>query len=208
MAPYRSWQRLLNTSLRGKPHYGIGMEPFAIYTSGSDSYIQKFDNGEDAGLITLTGRKIDGPPCDGFNLLSRQYVNGQIIASYNGSCPDRATNLQLSYLADGQVYGRITQQVVSKVEVNDGYQSRYTAFSYTTNTAKADVSGITAHDYQEFAEIKYVLSSSRVYKKWLKYGGMLCLFLDYNTVDITRKTKYLSTLLKQTLEKEKVIVEA
>ncbi|UII32247.1 HNH endonuclease [Fulvivirga ulvae] len=133
-----------NTSLRGKPHYGIGMEPFAIYTSGSDSYIQKFDNGEDAGLITLTGRKIDGPPCDGFNLLSRQYVNGQIIASYNGSCPDRATNLQLSYLADGQVSGQITRQVVSKVEVNDGYQSRYTAFSYTTNTAKADVSGITA----------------------------------------------------------------
>ncbi|UII33639.1 hypothetical protein LVD17_07375 [Fulvivirga ulvae] len=144
------------TSLSGKPHYGYGEEPYVAYTIGSNSYLQQFKNGQDAGLITLTGRKIDGAPCDGFNLAARQYISAQIIASFNGNCSDRATNIQLTYLNDGQASGMISKPVVTKIETHDGYQTRYTSFAYTSATAKTDAGGSTA----QFNKVRVIPGSA------------------------------------------------
>ncbi|MFA5669323.1 MAG: hypothetical protein WC967_08765, partial [Balneolaceae bacterium] len=112
------------------------------------SHVKIVKNGTDHSLINLSSvspnskRISTGGTALGYQ--KPNFISPSVIVSYNTLNFKNATQIVLHKILDGEVTGNIKDYPVTKLEVNNGYETSRVELSYDVSTATIDPSGSIA----------------------------------------------------------------
>ncbi len=209
---YKDNQGALNQDRQSIPS---GIKPESIINRAPSYIAYETDNGESQILLLKNGKVVDTK-----FLLDRIYVDdenskgksGTILAGFNafvtyrGDDFEQASSLNLYYVANQSIQGKVTDFPVVQVTINDGYQEIQTNYDYDTTKIVISAQGIVT----EYSQVTVIQGSENSQltpfgkTEYNFFNGLSRAVLGFKEEDFPGNSEYYYSLLHGYLHQQKV----